>query len=202
MSISKLIWFRIESLPKGQPFNTRELLTYGSRAVVDQTLARLTRQGKILRLARGIYTRPKYNKYVGNVMPEPLKIAEAKARTSNAMLGPTGAEAARMFGLTTQMPTQPVYFTTGSPTSIHFGKLTIKLVRASARKIQLSSTRVGLAISALWFLGKEETTHKAIAKIERQLSPDEFAQIKQLNAYMPGWLSNKLYSFQRKKLIA
>ncbi len=169
---------------------------------MDQALARLTRQGKILRLARGIYTRPKHSKYVGNVMPEPLKIAEAKARTSNAKVGPTGAEAARMFGLTTQMPTQPAYLTTGSSTSIRFGKLTIRLIRASARKIDLSSTRVGLAISALWFLGKEEITHKAIAKIERQLSPEEFVQMKKLTAYMPGWLSNMLYRFERKKLIA
>src|SRR5437016_6022508 len=80
MKIAELIHNRIEQIQPGEPFTPAVFLELGSRAVVDQTLSRLVKVGEILRVTRGVFMRPKKSRYLGNVMPEPFKLAETFAK--------------------------------------------------------------------------------------------------------------------------
>ncbi len=71
--------------------------------------ARGVKQGEIARVSRGVFVRPKKSRYVGEVMPEPSKVAQAIANAHGETIQVQGAEAARLLGLTTQMPLQPVF---------------------------------------------------------------------------------------------
>ena len=44
----------VNCLPPDVLFSTRELLQYGKRSAVDQSLSRLVKRGDIIRLTRGI----------------------------------------------------------------------------------------------------------------------------------------------------
>jgi hypothetical protein len=66
-----------------------------------------------------------------------------------------GAEAARHFKLSTQVPTTPVYYTSGPTREIRIGNLKVKLVHTrSGRKVKHAGEEPGLALSALWYLGE------------------------------------------------
>lgn len=69
----------VEAQPLGEPFTPATLLRLGTRKAIDLGLARLAKSGNLTRLARGIYVRPKSNKYVGIIPPESFKIAMARA---------------------------------------------------------------------------------------------------------------------------
>lgn len=196
MTIAEQIRARIEQMPAGEPFTTASLLALGTRANVDQTLHRLARGGHITSVSRGIYVRPKMNRFVGPVMPEPLQIAEAIARATGAVIQVHGAEAARQFGLTTQMPMQPVYLTTGSTRRLKFGKLLITLKHTAPRKLALDG-RPGLALVALAYLGKEGVTIEAIERVRQQLQPEEFERLRRATGIMPAWLSDRFLRHQR-----
>jgi hypothetical protein len=197
MTTANAVRQAIERKPEGVAFAAKELLPLGTRAAVDQVLYRMTKEGKLLRIARGIYALPKWNKYVkAPVMPEPYEIAELVARNRGAKLGPTGAEAVHQLGLSTQMPTQPVYATTGRSGVIRVGQTMIRLRHVAPHKMQFAGTPVGTAIAALRYLGKEQVTTRVIETIERALTPDDFQRLRQATTALPAWAMDKFYAYE------
>jgi len=195
MSTAKLIRTFIEAHEQGELFTPATLIHLGTRKAVDLELARLVKAGTLLRPARGVYMLPKTNKYVGTVHPEPMEIALAKAR---APIEVHGAEAARLFGLSTQMQVRPVYNTTGSARRIKYGGIPITLRHVSPRKMVAPGTAVGLAFSALWYLGKEHVGPKTFAAIRKHLTGTDYQQFKEHIAMMPAWMSDALLRYERE----
>jgi len=189
----------IEALPVGKPFSSKDLLQLGTRAAVDQVLYRMAKNNEILRLARGIYARPKWNKYVKSpVLPEPFEVAELVAKARGTTIGPTGAAAANMFGLSTQVPTQPVFTTTGRSGEVKVGKSIIRFRHVAPRKMQHAGTAVGAAIAALRYLGKEEVTMDVIAKLENALTHEDFQALRQATSALPGWCMDKFFQYEAR----
>jgi hypothetical protein len=110
-----------------------------------------------------------------------------------------GAEAARMFGLSTQMQVQPVYYTTGPSRRIKYGGMYIRLKHISQRKIVDPGTNVGLAISALWYLGKNQVENATFATIQKRLTEAEYMQLKESVSRMPAWMAEGLMRFERER---
>lgn len=194
---AELIRQRIKTIPLGEPFTPAIFLECGTRASVDQTLSRLVRAGSIERLTRGVFVRPEVSRFVGDVMPEPMKVAEAVAKTTGAVVQVHGAEAARRLELTTQVPTQPVFVTSGPSKRICVGKMEIRLQHVSQRKLALAGRPAGLALAAMWYLGKEEVTPALVEKIRRKLGSSEFEVLKSATGSMPAWMSDALFRNER-----
>jgi hypothetical protein len=191
MSTAKALRNAIRSIPEGEVFVPRQFLTLSSRASIDQSLTRLTRSGEVVRLARGLYVRPKINKYVGAVTPEPAAIATSVAKAQGAKIQVNGAEAARRLELSTQVPTRPVYYTTGPSREINVGRLRITLKHASSRRFALEGL-AGLALSALRHVGRAHVTPEIIAHVKQQLPAEEFEALRTAAMAMPAWLSEAL----------
>jgi len=195
MSIAQSVTTAIHQLPLGQPFSTSRLLKLGSRAAIDKSLSRLTKQGTIERVTQGIYVRPKKNRFIGTVKPEIGKVVRTIAESNGETIQEHGAEAARRFRLSTQVPTQPVFYTSGSTRTLTIGELTIKLIHAAPRKLQLVGEKSGLALAALWYIGKEELTESHIEQVLNSLSPTECDDL--MDADKPAWLAKALDHFRK-----
>lgn len=191
-----LIRQRIEKIGLGEPFTPAILLECGTRAAVDQALSRMVKAGQIARVARGVFVRPEVSRYVGKVMPEAMKVAEALAKTTGAVVQVHGAEAARRLGLTTQVPQQAVFTTSGPSRRVKFGKTEIRLQHASGRKLALAGRPAGLALAALWYLGKGAVTPATVEQIRSRLPASEFAALREATANMPAWMSDMFYRYE------
>lgn len=198
MSTTAQVQKYIQRRRRGEPFTSSSLMEYGTRASVDQALSRLTTSGKIVRVTRGVYVRPEQNRYVRVVLPEPLKIAKAIAKESKELVQVNNAEAARKFGFTTQVPAQPVFFTTGRSRQFKMGELKINLRHVSRRKIPLPNSEVGLAIQALWHVGKENATTQHIEIIKSKLRPGEFNKFMRSKKEMPIWMRNIVSEYEKE----
>jgi hypothetical protein len=194
---SERIRQRIKAIPVGEPFTPAAFLMCGTRASVDQTLSRLIKAGEIARVARGVFVRPEVSRFVGKVMPEPLKVAETVAKTIGAVVQIHGAEAARRLELTTQVPTQPVFVTSGPSKRLRVGKMEIRLQHVSPRKLALAGRPAGLALAAMWYLGKKEVTPALIEKIRHKLGSSEFEVLKSATPSMPAWMSDAIFRNER-----
>lgn len=194
---TELIRQHIEKMGPGEPFTPTALLGCSTRTSVDQTLSRLVKAGVIERLTRGVYVRPELNRFVGKVMPEPMKIAQAIAKTTGAVVQLHGAEAARRLELTTQVPTQSVFVTSGPSKRIRMGGLEIRLKHVCQRKLALVGRPAGLALAAMWYLGKKEITPMLVEKIRLKLGSTEFAVLKSATGLMPAWMSNAIFQHER-----
>jgi hypothetical protein len=188
---------RIHERPIGEPFTPTAFLACGTRASVDQALSRMVKAGVITRVTRGLFVRPEVNRFVGKVMPAPIQVAETIAKTTGSIVQVHGAEAARQFELTTQLPTQPVFSTSGPSKRIRVGKMEIRLQHVCQRKLVLAGRPAGLALAALWYMGKNEMTPSLIGKIQQKLSVTEFEALKSVASAMPSWMSDALFKHVR-----
>jgi hypothetical protein len=198
MTTVKAIRNRINEIGIGEPFTSAQFNALGTRASVDQTLSRLVKQGEIARISRGVFVRPKRSRYVGEVMPEPSKVAQAIATAHGETIQVHGAEAARLLGLTTQMPLQAVFYTSGPSRELKLGNLPLVLKHVARRKLALSGRQSGLALSALWYLGKEHVDTGTIKTIRENLTPQAFAEFKAEAPSMPGWMANTLHRYEQE----
>ena len=177
----------------GEPFTVQELLTEGSRAAVDQALTRLVRAGEVERVTRGVYAVPRVNATLGRRVPVSAEVAaEAIARSAGAAVGVHGAEAARRFGLTTQVPLTSVLTTTGRSRRVVVGGREVGLMHASPRRMALAGRPAGEALAALLYLGQSEVTPEVITQVSRRLTPEEFAALRTAVTAMPAWLADMM----------
>lgn len=200
LNTAELIRQRIAGMPVGEPFASAAFLNCGTRASVDQTLSRLVKAGDIERVVRGVFVRPEVSRFVGKVMPDPQKVAETVAKTTGSIIQVHGAEAARRLELSTQVPTQPVFVTSGPTKRIRVGKMEIRLQHVCQRKLALAGRPAGLALAAMWYLGKKEMTPALIEKIRHQLGTSEFEVLKSATNAMPAWMSDTIFRNERTTL--
>lgn len=190
MSTAETIRKRVLRVQRGEPFTNTRFLKLGSRASVDKTLSRLVGEGITQRIARGVFMRPKESRFIGNVMPDVSKIIEVMARDHGETIQVHGAEAARRFKLVTQVPTTPVFYTSGPTRELKIGNLVVNLRHVSHRKLLLAGKRSGLALSALWYLGKHNVNSNVVRTIRAGLTEKEFMTLK--NTDIPAWMTEAL----------
>ena len=196
MTTAKDIRAKLRKLPKGKPFTNSRFVKYGSRGAVDRALSRLVTEGEITRIARGVFVRPQQNRFVGDVMPEFSEVVKIIARNNHETIQVHGAEAARRFKLSTQVPIVPVFHTSSSSRSIKIGGITVKMIHTSnQRRLQFAGKKPGLALSALWYLGKNNVNAQVISKIKSGLSAEDFETLK--SADMPVWMSTALNRYSQ-----
>jgi hypothetical protein len=197
MSTSKNILKHIKQIPTGEPFSINSLKGLTSASNLQQILCRLAKKKYIIRLSRGIYVRPLINKLVGEIPPEPQKIAKTIAKTYGEKIGVSGAEAANLLGLSTQVPVKHVFYTTGTTRTIKIGNLEITLKHISPRKLIEPETFIGIVISALWYLGKENLNQNILKKIQHKLGRKKFLKLYNYLTNMPSWMANAFYNHKK-----
>ena len=190
MSVAETISNRIKHMRKGRPFAGSVFSKVGSRTSVDKALSRLVQAGKLERVIRGIYMRPKESKFLGRVRPSPIQVVEAVARQRRDKLQIHGAEAVRRLGISTQMQVQSVYYTSGSTREIRIGSAVVHLQHVSSEHLQEAGTKVGVALVALFYLGRKEASISVVHTILRSLNREEFRKLQACS--MPVWMQSAL----------
>lgn len=190
LPVSARIALRVKRLPRGQPFSIRRFAEFGTRNAVSKAMAQLVSRGELERLHRGIYMRPKPSLYGARFRPSAWAVVSLIARQSRQTLQTHGANAVRMFGLSTQTPLIQIYYTSGPSRSFFFGKAEVRLIHAPPMVMQHAETEVGTAISALLYLGKEGATTECVAAIKKALKPAD--QITLMTCTMPRWMRRAL----------
>lgn len=199
MSTSQAIRQRIAAHPVGKIFTPSLFAGLGSRASIDQALMRLAQAGEVERIGQGLYTTPKANRFGFKSMPTPEAIAQTIAANDGATIEIHGAEAARRFGFSTQVPAQPTFHTTGSSRRVKLGKLTIHLVHTAPRKLILAGRAAGQALLALWYLGRHEVTSATFQQLAAKLPPSEFKALQEARPAMPAWMQSALHKYEAQR---
>lgn len=187
MAIDK-IKRRIIGKGRGAVFTPADFLDLGSRASVDQTLSRLTDQGVIRRLARGIYDYPKTSPRLGRLSPDPDAVAAAIARKDGRVVQVSPARAANMLGLTTQVPAKAVYLTDGPSRTKQIGAQAIIMRNAAARNLVGAGKPTGAVFQALRYLGKDGVDASVVARLSRTIDADTRRALVKDALQAPGWM--------------
>ena len=111
-SIQNIILACIRGKGRRYAFSSKDFLDLGKRNSADKALSRLCSQGLIHRVVTGIYDFPRKDEELGGKMsPDIHQGAHAIARKNGVRIQPSGAQAANLLGISTQVPAQVVYLT-------------------------------------------------------------------------------------------
>ncbi|HLO81418.1 MAG TPA: DUF6088 family protein [Chitinophagaceae bacterium] len=179
---------RIKKAKRGTLFFGENFQSLGTAKAMAKALERLTKQGELVRVARGIYVRPEIDPVIGVVTPALETIAEAIAKRDKARIIPTGVYALNRLGLSTQVPLNTVYLTDGAARKIKIGKRTITFKRATPKNVAVIGEISGLAIQALKSIGKNKLSQNEIAKIQEQLRKEKVTYLQHDIRLAPDWI--------------
>lgn len=188
MSIESRILKRIKALPKGALILPADFNDLGSSEAVRLTLFRLEKEEVIVRVAQGIYVRPKMSEFIGPILPTAEEIAEAIAKRDKIRTVPTGSYALNALGLSTQMPMNIVLLTDGSPRTIKIGKRTIKFKKTTPKNLLAKGKISRLAIQALKELGNGKVSEQEEQKIIALLKKEDQKHLLHDIALAPVWI--------------
>ena len=156
---------------------------------VRTALTRLVQKKAIRRLAHGLYDLPEVHPKLGPILPSVEKVIEA-IKTSDAIeVQPTGAYAANLLGLSTQIPMRIELYTNGPKRKIQFGKQEILLKPTTPKNMIGAGTKAGLILHALRQIGKDNVTDEMVVRIKSQIEEKDIKQIKKQLQYAPAWVA-------------
>jgi Family of unknown function (DUF6088) len=178
----------IRSRGRGTVFVPSEFLDIGSREAIDVALHRLVREGKIRRLARGIYDFPKEHPVLGVLEPTAETIAQALAGRDHTRIQPAGAYAANTLGLSEQVPAKAVFLTDGPARTVTIGSTTIQLRRTTPKNMEAAGRLSGLLIQALRELGQEHVTPQRLSLLKKKIPLAKRRELTKDIRLAPAWM--------------
>ena len=185
--IINIIKNRILEAPDGTLFFNNSFQEFDDE-YVGQILSDLSKQRVIHHLSRGIYLKTKETRY-GLVYPSVEEIAEAIARRDNAQVIPTGATAQNILGLSTQVPMNAVFLTSGSARKIQMGGKTITFRRAVPKNFAIRGQYTSLIVQALKAIGEGNLSDEDMAHIQEIILHHPAPEtIEPDLAAMPSWI--------------
>lgn len=192
-SIDDKILTNVKKRGRGTIFFAQDMLQYGQRLSVLKALERMAVAGTILRVSRGIYCYPKFDKQLGlgTLYPSLDEIAQAIAKRDKARIAPTGSYALNILGLSTQVQMNVVYLTDGTARRLTIGNGKGILFKHTAPKNLAFRSRTAMYITfALKELGQDGVTQEHIGRIRELVQAEKKENILADAALIPCWIMN------------
>lgn len=173
---------------RGYVFTPTDFVDMAGRAAVDQALARLTKQGLIRRVRRGLYDYPRLSPRLGVLAPSTDQVSAAIARVTGVAVRPSSAQLANSLGLSTQVPARTVLETAGPSKRLKVGKQHMTVRHRSPRVIGVRATRADDVIRALRYLGPAGVTEDVVSRLAVALKPEDKRALRRAKRRAPTWL--------------
>ena len=192
-SIENTILNSVRKCGRGTVFFPSDFSKAGEKSAVLKALERMTADGTIIRVARGIYCYPKIDKELGLGVLSPTyeEIAQAIAKRDKARIVPAGVYAMNRLGLFTQVPMNVVYLTDGTSRKVSInGSRGILFKHVSPRNLAFHNQLALLINSALRKMGQENVTDVDKNRIKILLKSEPKDNVLQDIKLMPEWIAS------------
>ncbi len=191
-TMKQIVLQRIRSGGRGAVFTPKDFLDMGSRYATDQALSRLVRSGDIQRLGRGLYYYPRLNPRLGIALtPDVDQIAQAIGRRTGSRMVPSGAAAANIFGLSTQVPAKFVYLSNGRSRHIRIGKkMELQIRHVAPKDLPSGSPTSALVFQALRYIGKQAVDARVVTRLRAAIRTKDKRALLQDARYTTDWIAD------------
>ena len=198
MSIEDKIRNQIKSDEAGTLYFISDFAEHGNDVFISRVLSECVSDGLLLRIANGIYCKPIETRF-GPLFPSVEELVKAIARRDNAQILPTGETAQNLLGLSTQVPMNSVYLTSGSARKLVLRGRTVTLKRSVPRNFACKNDFMAALIQALKSIGKDNLTEEHMSTIIGLLKEhlDDATYVDDLKT-APIWVRKMLSEIIRK----
>ena len=190
-SVENKILSVIKSKKCGTILFASDFADAGERKTINKAFERIALSGKIIRLARGIYCKPKVDTEFGFgvIYPSVDDVAQAIAQRDKCRIVPTGDTVLNKLGLSTQVPMNAVYLTDGTPRRIKiYNGRGILSKHVVPKRLDFKSELIMLITFALQTLGQGNLSEEQFSRIKQLLSNEPKERISEDLKLIPGWI--------------
>ena len=178
---------RIEAMPEDCILFRSDFPEYHTE-FVGSILSELTTKGMLVKIAHGIYAKPRRSKF-GVVLPSVDKVVQAIASRDNAEVLPSGMTALNVLGLSTQVPMNYTYLTTGSERIVNLSNRKVVLKRGVPKNFCYGTRLISLLVQALKALKKDNVGEEELNIIQQLvLKETDKATLAKDVDMMPAWM--------------
>ena len=192
-NITQSVTDRIKDANGGTIFFPGDLLELGSAEAIHTAFSRLLGTKQLIRLAKGIYLKPKIDPELGPLKPSLEDLAKAIAKRDKVVIRPTGAYALNRLGLSIQVPTRVVFLTSGNPKNIKVGRHTLAFQKRTPKQLAVEQENIFLAIQALIALKDQGQHTVVIRRLTEVLAREKLADIRAAAKLSPQRVARILY---------
>lgn len=192
ISTANRIEKRIVGWKRGRIFFPSEFAALATDENTRITLMRLKDEGKIVRVATGIYCYPVIDKEygLGTILPSTLEIAQAVAKHDKIRINPSGPFALNALGLSTQVAANAVFITDGAPRTIKISEKRKIIFKHSSRAKDFAykSRLMQLIVAAIKEIGDGKLTDSEKAILKKHLTEVPKSQYEHDIQLAPLWV--------------
>lgn len=188
---TKAVLERIRKAAKmwGGAFTPLDFADLGDPRVVGVILGRMNAKGTIRRIRRGVYEIPMEHPVLGRIGASPKAAMEALARRDGLELLPSGAHAANLLGMSTQVPARRIYGTGGRSRVVKTaGQAEVELRQRTPRALALAGKTSGWLAEALRHMGRENLDLEQLRHLRTKLSPKDRRELRRDMRYVAAWM--------------
>lgn len=199
MGTTKKITDWITQRPKGEAFSTADVMAFGKRSALDQALCRMVKDGKLKRLARGIFIASTPNAECAEIDPIESALAVI-SRRNGYPIQVSGDVAIQQLGLSAKnLSPEASYLWPARPRKLTVMGQFVQIRSISPRKIALCGRTAGLAITAIWRIGKQKMTPTIMTTILNSLPHEERMAVQETVAALPAWAAEQLANIDNSR---
>ncbi len=137
-----------------------------------------------------MYVAPVKSRF-GTHAPSAHRLIEELSTQRGEIVAPSGATSANALGLTTQVPTQTIYWTSGRKRKLNLGKHVIQLEHVPSWQLAFANEPAGEIVRALAWAGPERV-QSVLAEIGGKVPKSELQKVAQQVSRFPGWVASAL----------
>lgn len=164
----------IENMPYGFAFMLSDFTDGLDYENVKKNAQTLEKRSVIRRVLRGVYDKPKYSKAINEyAVPYPNEIAKAIARGLKWGIAPDGNAALNILSLSTQVPANWSYVSTGPYKKYNINNVTIEFNHRASKELVGMSENTKILIQALKAIGRDNINGDIITKLKKHYKRKE-----------------------------
>lgn len=188
-TIEQQVLARIYGHGRGWAFSPKDFLDLGSRKAIDVSLIRLTNAGTIRRVIRGIYDYPRFSDFLDQQLgPDIHQVAIALARKFGWKIQPGAAAALNLIGLSTQVPSQYIYYSNGPDRKYIIGNTALHFEKTALKETRFRLEETGIVVQAIKALGQKSITTDVRTAIREWLGPEKLLRIAKDAERITDWV--------------
>lgn len=164
--IKKCVVEKIESSAPHSIFFISDFMSVGSPETIRKIFVQILEEGKLERVGKGIYVKPKDSRF-GRV-PVPLEnVVKEIAERDHCRIIPSGSTAANLLGLSSQVPMNLSYITSGSTRSLDIDGRIVQFRHASPKNFAAKGSTMPIIIQGLKEIGENNLKDTIFAPIRK-----------------------------------
>ncbi|HEX8377683.1 MAG TPA: DUF6088 family protein [Pedobacter sp.] len=195
-STHNLIIEKIKKRSGGSIFFPNDFRGLGSDDAIKMSLSRHAENGRLERIAHGIYYKP--HKYSKDRSPSLESIAVAIAKKERILIKPSGLNALYKLSMVSTAPVDLVYITDGEPRNILVDGKRLIFKSTTPKKLNLSTETSGLLIQALEEIGRNAVDDSVVTKVKVHLKKIDQHTLDADLKLAPAWIYNLIYKLNEQ----